>query len=79
MSGARPARYEEWSATCDTLHAHTQVLGQYVLDWEDVGASPDPHASALAFARAASRHPCAVCEWDPARAASAEGTPPPIA
>jgi hypothetical protein len=21
-------RYEEWSATCDTLHAHTQVLGK---------------------------------------------------
>ena len=20
--------YEEWSATCDTLHAHTQVLGK---------------------------------------------------
>src|SRR4051794_12678703 len=24
---ALPA-YEEWSATCDTLHAHTQVLGK---------------------------------------------------
>src|SRR5881409_3615534 len=21
-------RYDEWSATCDTLHAHTQVLGK---------------------------------------------------
>lgn len=21
-------RYEEWSETCDTLHAHTQVLRQ---------------------------------------------------
>jgi hypothetical protein len=20
--------YEEWSATCDTLHAHTQILGK---------------------------------------------------
>jgi hypothetical protein len=20
--------YEEWSATCDTLHAHAQVLGK---------------------------------------------------
>ena len=24
----RLLRYEEWSATCDTLHAHTQVLGK---------------------------------------------------
>src|ERR1039458_8899295 len=22
------ASYEEWSATCDTLHAHTQILGK---------------------------------------------------
>src|SRR4249920_2999373 len=29
MSGAWPARsYEDWRATCDTLHAHTQVLGK---------------------------------------------------
>ena len=41
-------------------------------------ASPDPHATALAFARSAFRHACAVCDWDPALAGSAEGTPPPI-
>ena len=23
-----PVDYETWSATCDTLHAHTQVLGK---------------------------------------------------
>jgi hypothetical protein len=29
MSRASPAvNYEQWSATCDTLHAHTQVLGK---------------------------------------------------
>src|SRR6202453_2544878 len=29
MSLALPAvNYEQWSATCDTLHAHTQVLGK---------------------------------------------------
>ncbi len=54
-------------------------LGEYVLDWADVCASPDPRASALAFARSAFRHACAVCGWDPALAASAEGTPPPVA
>jgi hypothetical protein len=53
-------------------------LGEYVLDWEDVLASPDPHAAGLEFARSAFRHACVVCEWDPALAASAEGTPPPV-
>ena len=28
-SAAWPAlRYEEWRGTCDTVHAHTQVLGK---------------------------------------------------
>ena len=54
-------------------------LGEYVLDWNDVVASPDPHAVALAFARAAFRHACTVCDWDPALLASAEGDPPPVA
>jgi hypothetical protein len=53
-------------------------LGEYVLDWDDLAASADPHAEALAFARSAFRHACAVCEWDQALAASAEGSPPPI-
>ncbi len=53
-------------------------LGEYVLDWDDVRAGPDPHAVALQFARAAFRHACAVCEWDPILAATAEGTPPPV-
>jgi Family of unknown function (DUF5996) len=53
-------------------------LGEYVLDWSDVCASPDPHGAALAFARSAFAHACAVCEWDPGLKASAEGAPPPI-
>jgi len=53
-------------------------LGEYVLDWDDVCASSDPHAFALEFARSAFRHACAVCRWDPKLAASAEGTPPPV-
>jgi hypothetical protein len=44
-------------------------LGLYVLDHDDVAASPDPHAAALAFARSAFQHACAVCSWDPALAA----------
>ena len=53
-------------------------LGEYVLDWDDVRSSPDPHQAALEFARSAFRHACLVCEWDPALAASAEGSPPPL-
>ena len=41
--------------------------------------SPDPRAAALEFARSAFRHACAVCAWDPGLAASADGTPPPVA
>jgi hypothetical protein len=54
------------------------TLGEYILDWQDVCSSPDPHATALEFARSAFSHACAVCNWDPALAASAEGTPPPV-
>jgi hypothetical protein len=55
------------------------ALGEFILDWEDVIATADPHATALAFARAAFRHACSVCGWDRAVAASAHGTPPPVA
>ncbi len=53
-------------------------LGEYILAWEDVLAGEDPHALALEFARSAFRHSCAVCEWDAALAASADGMPPPL-
>jgi Family of unknown function (DUF5996) len=54
------------------------TLGEYVLDWDDIRESRDPHAAAVEFGRAAFRHACAVCEWDPALAATAQGVPPPI-
>jgi hypothetical protein len=54
------------------------ALGEYVLDWDDVVAAPDPHAAALAFARSAFQHACRVCAWDPALLASAMGSPPPV-
>jgi len=53
-------------------------LGEYLLDWEDVCAAPDPHAHALEFMRSAFRHACRVCEWDSALSASADGDPPPL-
>jgi Family of unknown function (DUF5996) len=54
------------------------ALGEYVLDWDDLSSSADPHATALDFARSAFRHACLVCEWDATLAGSAEGTPPPL-
>ncbi len=54
------------------------TLGEYVLDWDDLRATPDPHALALEFVRSAFHHACVVCAWDPALLASAEGTPPPV-
>jgi hypothetical protein len=54
------------------------ALGEYILEWDDVRTQPDPHAVALEFARSAFRHACAVCEWDPVLAASADANPPPV-
>jgi hypothetical protein len=53
-------------------------LGEYVLDWDDVRSGTDGRAAALEFARSAFRHACAVCEWDPALAATADSNPPPV-
>ena len=55
------------------------TLGEYVLDWDDVRSSADPHAVALDFAHTVFDHACAVCEWDPKLASSAQGSPPPLA
>ena len=40
-------------------------MGEYLLDWDDARVTSDPHATALAFARAVFAHACDVCEWDP--------------
>jgi Family of unknown function (DUF5996) len=91
MPSDRPVMaYDQWSATCDTLHCHTQVLGKLTA----VLAPPEPqlqHAALrltargwesnplpLAFTRSAFEHSCAVCGWDPALPASARGMPPPV-
>jgi hypothetical protein len=70
VDGLSDARLKDgrWDAT----------LGEYVLDWDDVIAAPDPHATALGFAHSVFRYACGVCDWDPALLASAEGTPPPV-
>jgi hypothetical protein len=76
---AHPARDGFEAATLSPPQARwEQALGEYVLDWDDVRASDDPHAVALSFARSAFQHACAVCGWDERLAASAEGRPPPV-
>ena len=55
-----------------------EALGEYVLDWDDVRESADPHAYALEFARSVYRHACTVCGWDAELAATLHGSPPPI-
>jgi Family of unknown function (DUF5996) len=54
------------------------TLGEFILDWDDVRTSPDPHGTALEFVRSAVAHACLVCDWDPALAASMAGDPPPV-
>jgi len=76
---AHPAPETFSSATLSPSAARWEAgLGEYILDWDDVRTGPDPRGLALEFARSAFRHACAVCEWDPTLAASAEGTPPAV-
>ena len=65
--------------TLSPTSAHWDAaLGEYILDWEDVRAGPDPHGAALTFGRSAVAHACQVCGWNATLAASMEGKPPPI-
>ncbi len=75
---AHPAR-DGWADAGLAPGRWDATLGEYILDWDDLRSTPNPHAVALDFARCAFRHACAVCEWDPALPASVEGTPPPVA
>jgi hypothetical protein len=54
------------------------ALGEFILNWDDIRTSPDPHAAALEFTRSAFLHACAACRWEPSLAASALGRPPPV-
>lgn len=54
------------------------TLGEYILDWDDVIASPDPHLAALEFGRSVIAYACSVCDWDPVLANSAQGIPSPV-
>ncbi len=76
---AHPATPELSAVTLAPDPAHWDpALGEFVLDWRDVGASSDPQATAGQFFHSAFDHACAVCEWSPALSASADGVPPPV-
>jgi len=78
-SYAHPAPEGFSAATLSPREAHWDgTLGEFILDWDDVCASDNPHGAAVEFARSAFRHSCAVCQWDTALAASADGTPLPV-
>ena len=73
-----PEGFAEGRLEPDAAHWHAD-MGLFLLDWADVIASDDPHATALTFALSSFRHACEVCGWDPELASSAEGNPPPVA
>lgn len=76
---AHPAPPGYGSGTLSPPAAHWNAeVGEYLLDWDDVRAAPDPHAAALEFAQSVFTHACEVCGWDRGLAASAHGTPPPV-
>ena len=61
-----PAPADFASATLAPPAAHWDaVLGEFILDWDDVREGPHPYEAALDFARSAVRHACTVCSWDP--------------
>jgi hypothetical protein len=54
------------------------ALGEFVLDWEDVVAADDPHATALEFCRSFAHDACRLCGWDPTLAGTITGSPPAV-
>jgi Family of unknown function (DUF5996) len=72
-----PPDYSEGSLAPAAAHWDA-ALGEYILNWDDIRTSPDPHAAALEFARSAFLHACRACRWEPSLAASALGKPPPV-
>ena len=73
-----PEGFSDGSLTPDAAR-WDGALGEFVLDFNDVASSPDPHQAALGFAQSALRHACNVCQWDPRLLASTQGSPPPVA
>jgi hypothetical protein len=54
------------------------ALGEFILDWDEVRAAPDPHAAGVQFARSVFRAASALGGWDEVLARSVDGVPPPL-
>jgi hypothetical protein len=77
---AYPAPPNLSTGTVSPAAAHWDAdLGEFILDWNEVVAAPDPQAAAVEFGRSVVLSACSVCGWDPALSASANGVPPPVA
>ena len=57
----------------------TAALGEFILDWDDVRSANDPQESRWSSPARRSAMRACLCAWDPDLAASADGTPPPVA
>ncbi len=77
FSSPAPPSFAEGSLSPAAAH-WDNGQGEYILDWDDVRAAPDPRAAAVEFANSAFQHACQVSGWDPALPGSTEGRPPPI-
>jgi hypothetical protein len=53
-------------------------LGEFLLDWDDVLASPDPRDAGLRFARSVFAAASSLGGWDDALARSVDGVPAPL-
>jgi hypothetical protein len=65
-------------AVAPTAARWDEDLGEFILDWDDVLAAPEPRHAAMQFGRSVIAHATAVCGWEPSLANSAEGVPPPV-
>jgi hypothetical protein len=72
-----PEGFEKATLPPSAAYWNTE-LNEYVLDWDAVRVAADPRSAAIDFGLSAIRHACAVCNWDPVLAASAEGSQPPV-
>ena len=82
--GANPQRFDRPCAGLGQAidHIAGQIEAEVTLPvrWDKEALVLRPRfQKPVAKIRAAFKHACAVCDWDPALAESAEGIPPPIA
>ncbi len=76
---SRPAPASFAEGTLSPAAAHwDNGQGEYILDWDDARAAPDPRATAVEFGRSAFQYACQVSGWDPALPASTRGNPAPV-